>query len=280
MALFTFTKKLSMNASSSTPLVPLHVHIENKDHPTHPLFMLHGWGQSLDMLLPLGKLLAKRSPTYLLDLPGFGKSGLPDAVWSSFDYADRLVAYMDENHIDQADFLGHSFGGKIALSFAIRYPQRIRRLVVIAASGLPRQRTLLEKCRRQTIRWMGKGIKKFDHLASSDYYTSYFSQRFGSADYRQAGKMRPILVRSVNEDLSPCIPQIRAPTLLIWGEQDTETPPEMAHRMHNLIPSSTILLLPHKGHMPFQDVGAHLCAYHIMPFLSSPDALRMPEKTP
>jgi pimeloyl-ACP methyl ester carboxylesterase len=237
-----------------------------------PLLMLHGWSQSLQQLKPLGELLIASSQVHLVDLPGFGSSKAPDGVWSAFDYADRLIAYLDEHNIPQADLFGHSFGGKVAMCAAIRYPNRVRRLVLAAPSGLFRHRTLLQQCRFKMIKWSGKALKMLDRCCGSQLFSTYFVPRYGSKDYQQAGHMRSILVRSVNEDLSSEIGSIQASTLIIWGEQDSETPPEMAHRLQSLIPSSHLLLLPYKGHNLFHDVGAHLCAYHILPFLQRKDA--------
>jgi pimeloyl-ACP methyl ester carboxylesterase len=245
------------------------MHVEKMGKETgSPLFLLHGWDQTHEKLRPLGELISSHSPTYLVDLPGFGKSGLPDGVWSSFDYADRLISYMDEYNISKADFLGHSFGGKIAMSLALRFPERVRRLVLLSPSGLLRQRSFLNRCRFQGIKWTGKALKLWDRTVGSRLFTTYFVPRFGSADYLKAGVLRPILVRSVNEDLSRQIPKIDKPTLILWGEKDSETPLDMAYRLHSLISDSSLLIFPHKGHQLFQEVGAHLCAYHIIPFLS------------
>lgn len=246
------------------------LHTEKLNATGFPLLMLHGWGQSLDSLKPLGSLLTCSSEIHLIDLPGFGLSPPPATTWSSFDYADRLIAYLDAHNIPQADFLGHSFGGKVAMSLAIRYPERIRRLILMAPSGIKRKRTPLGYCRFKSIQWLGKTLKGIDRLTGSHLFNTQFIPRFASADYRQSGEMCSILVRSVNETLEPILGTIKAPTFIFWGEQDQETPLEMAHRLHRLIPSSRLLLLPHKGHQLFQDVGSHLCAYHLIPFLEKP----------
>lgn len=244
------------------------LNVENIGKEGYPLIMLHGWGQSLINIKPLGELLARSSLIHLIDLPGFGSSTPPDSVWSAFDYADRIVQYMDEHQIAQADFFGHSFGGKVAMCIAIRYPNKVRRLVLAGSSGLMKKRNLAQKCRFHAIKWSGKTLKWVDRCLGLELFATHFAPRYGSSDYQKAGRMRPILVKSVNEDLSREIVKIRAPTLIIWGEQDTETPPEMANRLHHLIKHSQVLLLPYKGHSPFHDVGAHLCAYHMIPFLA------------
>lgn len=231
-----------------------------------PLIMLHGWGHTLESLRKLGELLTLNAQIHLIDLPGFGRSDIPETSYSSFDYADRIIAYLDEKNIQKADFLGHSFGGKVSMSLAIRYPDRIRKLILLAPSGLRPKRTLRKKLQITGIKWLGKAIKKWDGAFKTALY-SYFTLKFGSKDYQNAGPLRNILVRSVNEDLSFQIKQISSPTLILWGEEDTETPVEMAFRLHHLIKTSTLLIFPHKKHLAFEDVGSHLCAFHIIPFL-------------
>jgi pimeloyl-ACP methyl ester carboxylesterase len=248
---------------------PLHIERIRGSGPT--IVMLHGWGSSLEALKPLGHLLAPYGDIHLIDLPGFGQSPFPGAIWSSFDYADRLIAYLDENNIDDAIFLGHSFGGKVSLSLAARYPARVHKLILLAASGMKRKRSFWSRCRMQGIKWLGKTLKGIDSLCGTTLFVKQFTPKFGSADYKNAGLMRPVLVKSVNEDLSDLISTIVAPTLMLWGDNDTETPPEIAKRMHQLMHSSKLFIFPGKGHWLYQDVGYHLCAHYILPFLGRKD---------
>jgi pimeloyl-ACP methyl ester carboxylesterase len=79
--------------------------------------------------------------------------------------------------------------------------------------------------------------------------------------------MRPTLVRVLSDDLTSRLAQIRAPTLLLWGSLDTETPLEMAERYKASIQQSRLVVLPNRGHFPYHNDGAQLCAYYINDFL-------------
>lgn len=247
------------------------MHVQRIKSNGFPLIMLHGWGLSCSQLEPLGELLSTKSNVYLIDLPGFGKSMPPDSVWSSFDYADCLVQYMDKHSIDQVDLLGHSFGGKVAMSLASRYPARVRNLILMAPSGIPRQRSLIQKCRMSLLIIAARGLKFWDRLWASSLFKDVFVPHFGSKDYQSAGVMRPILVRSVNEDLSSFISKLSHRCLIMWGQDDEDTPLEIGQRVHRLIKKSQLLIFPHKKHWIWQDVGAHLCAFHILRFLQGSD---------
>jgi len=245
-----------------------HLNVERIGEGNTPLLMLHGWGHSLHSLKPLGSLLSSVADIHLIDLPGFGLSEHPQDVWDSFHYADRIISYLDNLGIARIDLLGHSFGGKVAMSLAHKYPERVHRLILLAAQGIPRKRTFKEKCRLQSIKWMGKGIKRVDRLLKTNFFKDKFSSKFGSPDYVNAGHMRPILVKSVNENMTSYIANIKTPSLLLWGEQDDATPAEVARRLKKLLTNSQLFLFPGKGHLLFEDGGAHLCASYILSFLN------------
>ncbi len=174
---------------------------------------------------------------------------------------------MDENGIEKAALLGHSFGGKVAMCLAAKYPQRVEKLILIASSGIPPKRSLSKKIQLFGIKWGGKSLAKIDYLCSTSLFSTYFTPKFGSRDYQQAGAMRPTLIRAVNEDITPHLIAIRSPTLLLWGGKDTETPPEMGRRFADLIPQAKLHCFPHHTHFPFQDAGSHLLASYIGRFL-------------
>lgn len=251
-----------------TNTTSLHVEYIGEGHA--PLVMLHGWGHSLEALKPLGNLLASAADIYLIDLPGFGTSEPPQEVWDSFQYAERIIQYLDSIGIKHIDILGHSFGAKVAMSLAHKYPERVHRLILLAAQGIPRQRTLKEKLRLFTIKYAGKGLKHVDKLLRTTFFKDTFAPRFGSPDYKQAGNMRSILVKSVNENMTSYFANIKTSSLLLWGEKDIDTPPEVAQRLQKLLINSKLYLFPNKGHLLYEDGGAHLCASYILPFLAEP----------
>jgi len=216
---------------------------------------------------PLGKLLASSAQVRLVDLPGFGQSDAPNDVWDTFQYADRLVADLDEQQISQVDVVGHSFGGKVALSMAIRYPERVRRLVVMGTSGFRSCIPWHRRSRALLLKWLGRILRTLDAVVGSNYYRDWFISRYASVDYKNAGELRPILVKSIHDDLTAELERILCPTLILWGDKDQETPISIAHHLNKHIVDSRLVVHPGKGHLLFQDVGAHLCAHHILSFL-------------
>jgi pimeloyl-ACP methyl ester carboxylesterase len=230
------------------------------------IVMLHGWGQNLQSLQPMGELLAAKDKVHIIDLPGFGKSAPPPEDWDTTQYADRICQYLDDNGIAQADMLGHSFGGRVSIRLAHKYPSRVRSITLINSGGLQRQRTLKQSLRSQWVRNMRNSFK-LSPLYRDELLT-WHTQKYGSRDYLNAGKLQGTLVKTVSEDVTEIVKQIPLPVLLLWGEADTETPVEMGHRYHSLFPNSQLITIPNRDHFMFQAEGAHLCAYYVDKFLS------------
>lgn len=234
-----------------------------------PVVILHGWGQSLESVRQLGELLGRFGEAHLIDLPGFGLTPKPPSDWDTKQYAEFVLKYLNDNQLDLVDLVGHSFGGNIAIRLTSKCPARVRSLILINSGGLKRTQTLKGRLRVAFINVLRKVIKRVDRLFNLNIYETWFVNRFGSRDYKNAGPLRNILVKTVNEDVSDDAKKITTPTFILWGEKDEETPIEMAQRLHQLITSSKLTVLPGKDHYPFSGAGAHLCAHYILKFKES-----------
>lgn len=244
---------------------PLHVKVLGEGKT--PLILLHGWGRDLETLYPLGRLLAKFRQVHLLDLPGFGMSSRGNRDWGVEDFGEAVLAYCKECQIEQFDLLGHSLGGRISLFLGGAYPNKIRKLVLISSAGIPAKKSWAGQARLFAIRQLAKLTKTYDDRLKTRYFETWFTPRFGSADYKNAGEMRGSLVKVLGKNLEKEARQIQAPALLLWGEEDQETPLEMGQRLHAMMRNSTLLTFPGKGHHPYEGVGYHLLTRYIEPFL-------------
>ncbi|MCB0324503.1 MAG: alpha/beta fold hydrolase [Bdellovibrionales bacterium] len=224
------------------------------------------------MLRPLGELLASECEVHLIDLPGHGRSAEPDGIWGMEDFAKRILGYLDENKLQSVDILGHSFGGKTAIKLAAMAPERINRIVLLNASGLRPRRTFRKRVRFQALAMLRRGVKLVDRWFNLHYFEQWFIPKFASPDYLNAGTIRKTFVRTVNEELTEELRQIRSPVLLLWGEVDTETPVEIAQRMKDLLSDARLVVMSGKGHEPFHGPGAHVCYTHVRPFLFGDEA--------
>lgn len=259
-------------SSMSTVDIPIINTEKLGDLDGDPIIVMHGWGQSLEVMRALGELLSQYRTVYLMDLPGFGKSPEPSEDADTISYAKMLLDFMDSQNIERAHLLGHSFGGRVSIRFASRYSDRATSITLVDSGGLKRQLTGAKKLRSTYIKLLSKSTKLLDNVFGTKLFKDWFTPKYGSRDYRNSsGVMRKVMVRAVNEDVSEDAMKVANPTFILWGEEDQETPVEMAHRLNNLISNSKVVVLPGKDHFPFLRDGAHLCAHHILGFLKSID---------
>jgi pimeloyl-ACP methyl ester carboxylesterase len=231
------------------------------------LIFLHGWGASRDSLRGIGVLFQPTHRVHLIDLPGFGDAPAPPPDWDTIKYTDLVQNYILEHVSGPVVLIGHSFGGRIAVRLASRRLPQIRGLVLMAVPGLPTATPLGVRIRRLGIRWLRRALVAARPLTGPGAI-EWHTRRYGSKDYLAAGPLRPILVRTVNEDLTESARSIECPALLIWGTDDRETPPSLASRYQQLLNGrATLSLLPHKDHHLYTGTGAHLCAFEIRSWL-------------
>lgn len=233
------------------------------DSATRHIVFLHGWGGSRESLRGIGTLFQHTHRVHLLDLPGFGEAPPPPSDWDTIRYTDLVQQYLLDRVQGSVLLVGHSFGGRVAVRLAARRLAPIKGLVLMGVPGLPQPRLTRRHVRAIAIRWLRKVLVTLKPLVGAQPIR-WHTDRFGSKDYLAAGPLRPVLVRAVNEDLTESATTIACPTLLLWGTDDSETPPWLARRYKALLNGrATLEWLPHKDHHLYTGTGAHLCGYKI-----------------
>ncbi|HEX3537499.1 MAG TPA: alpha/beta fold hydrolase [Stellaceae bacterium] len=220
----------------------------------------HGWGHTHADLMPLAEAVQGLAPSVLVDFPGFGASPMPPAAWGTADYADAVAEWLADIPAARRVWIGHSFGSRVGLRLAAQHPNLVDALVLIAAPGLQRRRSLAEQARRQARSLVYKSLRA---LTPEGPARDRLRERFGSTDFRNAGAMRPIFVKTVTEDLEPVARQVRCPTVLVYGERDTETPPDIGERLQQMIPHSELAVLRGLDHWTVLTEGRHQLAHRI-----------------
>ncbi len=191
------------------------------------LVYLHGWGQNIEMMEPIAKPFSKKYNVLILDLPGFGLSPEPKEAWTLYDYADMVNFFVKELKMNNPILIGHSFGGKISLCYALKY--KTNKLVLLAS---PYEK----KISKPTFK-----MKVFKLLKKTPF-ANIAKRHMGSTDYRNASDMmRNILVKHVNLDLKDKLKNIKCPTLLIWGTNDEAVDYDDALKLEKLIPDAGLV---------------------------------------
>jgi pimeloyl-ACP methyl ester carboxylesterase len=230
--------------------------------------VLHGWGGRIESMTPVIQCLAPAFHVVALDLPGFGESDAPEGAWGTPDYAAYVRDVLREIGVERAHFVGHSFGAKTSLYLAATHDELVDRLVAVGAPGLRTPPSLEARVKRS----ISKGAKLAGTLGGPGRaLRDAIYDRIASKDYQEAGAMRPVLVKVVNEDLSPLLPRIKIPTLLVWGSRDDAVPIAHARRMEKLIPDAGLVLFESAGHFAYLDDPQRFCRI-VRHFLGSPIA--------
>lgn len=226
------------------------------------IVMLHGWGSNLTLFNGMIKHLAPHYKVYALDMPGFGKSAEPHEPWSVDDYANFVIKFIKEMGITDTILLGHSFGGKTIIKL-VNKPDlgfNVNKLILMGSAGVRPKKTLKQKIKIRVYK-IGKAFLKFKpiHFLYPQALEN-LQARSGSADYRAASPMmKQTFVKVVNEHLEEYLPNIKQPTLLVWGKEDTATPLSDGKYMEEHIPDAGLVALDNAGHYVFLDQAYTVC---------------------
>ena len=209
--------------------------------------ILQGWGTTAALYKDLAAHLGQRMRVYVPELPGFGATPEPPEAWGAEDYADFVLELLAALGIRETHLIGHSNGGRIMLVLASK-PREVKfgKLVFLDAAGVVPKPTAKKKLRAAAYK-----IGRF-FLSPFRKALEAWRQKRGSADYRAASpRMRQTLVKLVNRDLRDLMPAIPNPSLLIWGENDTDTPLWMGKVFEEKIPDAGLVTVPGAGHYAY-----------------------------
>ena len=218
------------------------------------IVLLHGWGSNIKLFANLIELLSRKYHVVAMDMPGFGESQEPPSAWCVDDYASFVVDFLKEYEDKEVMLLGHSFGGRVIIKLNSRnnLPFRISRVILVDSAGILPPKTNKKSWRTRKYK-MGKAFlsTKLMQKIAPDALEK-LRVKYGSADYVAASPlMRQVLVKTVNEDLEPLLPNIKCSTLLVWGVNDTATPLSDGEKMEKLIPDAGLVKLENAGHYSF-----------------------------
>ena len=221
-----------------------------------PVVVLHGWGGRIESMTPVLRCLGGTYRVIAIDLPGFGESPLPVGTWGTPDYAAFVRDLLSEIGIERGHFVGHSFGAKVSFYLATVDPNLVDRLVLVGSPGLRTPPSTKARIKRA----VGRGARVAGKIGPPGRAVrDVVYRRIASTDYQDAGPLRPILVRVVNEDYRELLPRVQSSTLLVWGSEDDSAPLAHGHEMEKLIPDAGLVVFDGAGHFAYLDEADRFC---------------------
>jgi pimeloyl-ACP methyl ester carboxylesterase len=260
-----------------------------------PLLLLHGlvgsaknWRRNIDFL-------SRNSSVYAIDHFNMGQSERVPGLNAGLEAtADRLAAFMDVLGLDEADIAGHSHGGAVAMMFAARHPNRVRRLILFAPANpfcdLGDQ--LIRFYQTRFGIWFARRIPFLPRMlkatalsrmygdpsrVSSDALDGYTQGLHipGTVDHVLQIIQRWVVDMGL---LRSALAKLAAkPTLLIWGDRDRAVGLDSARQLQRTLPQSRLMVLPGVGHIPFEEMP-EVCNQAMRDWLINPSPSSFPSE--
>ncbi|OGZ62589.1 MAG: hypothetical protein A2812_02985 [Candidatus Staskawiczbacteria bacterium RIFCSPHIGHO2_01_FULL_36_16] len=212
-----------------------------------PFIVLHGWGSGSDRWIKEAEIISKKNFQVVIpDLPGFGESDKLTRPWTINDYVKWFEDFTKIFEIQDFYLLGYSFGGALASKIAVKYPQRVKKLFLVA-SAVIRKKT----AKKGFLAKISKFIKFFYFVP---YYALFrkavYKFIIRKSDYVYAeGIMKQTYLNAISDDLSHHLSFIRVPTVIIWGDKDQSVPIDDAKFINNKIKNSKLIIIEGADHL-------------------------------
>lgn len=186
---------------------------------------------------------AAKYRVHVPELVGFGASRPAPRQPGIGEMAELIAAWLARADIGRAHVIGHSLGGEVAVHLAVHHPERVRRLVLVSAAGIPRDLSPVDLLR--TVARFGRP-------------SAWGERRFlvtVAADTLRAGPWTLLEVtrQILADDVRPLLPCVHHPTLLVWGEADPLTPVRDGRIMQGLMPDARLVIVPGAAHNVMAD---------------------------
>ena len=220
--------------------------------------ILHGWGDRSANWQPFAHQLSKHYDVIVPDLPGFGSTQAPKEAWGLEEYAAFLAAFLKKINAQPYALVGHSNGGAIAIRGLANGTLTADRLVLLASAGVRPERSA-RRGALQLLAITGKLITTPLPRATRRTLQQKLYGAIGS-DALVAEHLRGSFEKVVRDDVQADAARLAVPTLLMYGQNDTATPPRHGERLHQAISGSKLVVLPRADHFLYQTHTAEVLA--------------------
>lgn len=246
------------------------------------MILLHGWLGSWGLWQETMSFLGRYYRTYALDFWGFGESGKKRETYAVQDFVSLVDQFMEQLGIGKAPLVGHSMGGTVSLSVAIKYPQRVSKVVVVGSPivgsslALPLKWAGYRPIAFMLFNMMGAfrfGIKVASPMICRDERFPEMMDRDLSRTTLQSFLLSIASLRRT--DLRPMLKQIQVPAMGMYGDRDVIVHPRQWEPMKNGIAHAQIERFPSAGHFPMLEEPQNF-AERLKSFLDMKESATVP----
>ena len=249
----------------------VHVRDEGPREDASPIVLLHGTGSSLHAWEGWAQALKARRRVIRYDLAGFGLTGpSPDGIYSLDNDVHLLLAMLDKLGVARCVLGGNSLGGAIAWRTALAHPARVEKLILVDAGGYPPHASSIPLgFRLARLARLPLLAALLEHILPRALVEQGFRNVYGDPSKvtkeqvdrsveltQRAGNRRALLARARQRRtgiLAERIPELKVPTLILWGGRDRLIPPDDAERFRREIAGSTLVMFEDLGHAPEEE---------------------------
>jgi len=226
--------------------VQTHVYIAGEGSP---LLWLHGAG-GVPEITPFFQELARSFKVYIPEHPGFGRSERPEWLKDYTDYNYFYRDFLDYYSLDKVNLVGHSLGGRIAMEFAVSHPERVEKLALISSTGLKikgeQRPDIFMMYPEERVRVLFHNQELADRMLNQDV-----SEEQRMIDVKNTNThARLEWEKGFNPKFPRLLRYIKAPTRIIWGDNDRLNPIRYGQALVEHIAGARLDVIENCGHLP------------------------------
>ena len=250
----------------------VHYRVEGLAQDSLPLVLLHGTGASLHTWDGWVNALKSERKIIRLDLPAYGLTGPnPTSDYSQEFYASFINDFLTKLGVKQCIIAGNSLGGSIAWNFAVKYPEKVSKMILVDAGGYaiksksvpiafqvagwPLIKNLFKYVTPRSI--VQKSIENV--YADKSKVTEVLVDRYFELSLREGNRqafidrMSEFRNKGIINVKTAQIKDLSMPTLIIWGDKDLLIPLEVGEKFHADLPNDTLVVFKNLGHTPMEE---------------------------
>lgn len=211
---------------------------------TKNIYIIHGWSSDRNNFKKWEEFIKALGIDWeitFLKVPGLDFS--TEDPWD----LNKYVNWLDKEISGDSFIIGHSFGGQLAFRYASKFPEKVKKLVVIGSSGII-DKSVIKVMKRSIFKFIAKVGKSVTKSKETRRFLYYLARE---RDYYDAYPiLRETIKNILNEEILDSAKKIKCPTLIIWGKKDRVTPTKNAKILNNLVPNSSLIFVDDARHSP------------------------------